>query len=849
MTHNRFVAAVAAVFGFAIVTLTGCGGGNNGGGGGNTQPSITSFSSSPAIVTDGATAKLTAVFSNGTGMVTPGNVSVTSGTAVSITPPNDATTTYTLTVTGTGSSGSVTSTTTAQAVAAPAITAFTAGTATINAGGSTTLIATFTGGTGLVTPGNLSITSGTALTVSPSSTTTYTITVTNAASTAVTQTVTVTVIPQPAITSFVSNHAAVTDGATASLTAVFTGGTGVITPGNISVTSGVGASVTPPSDATTTYTLTVTGASGTTPATATANVQAVAAPSIISFAASPASISSGDSSDLTGVFTGGTGVITPGNLTATSATAVSVSPTATTTYTLTVTNAANTAVTKTAMVTVAAAASATITVDPSTPGIAVTDQILGFNLAAWYVSPTNATSINTAFNQAGIKAIRWPGGSWSDGYHWGYQTGSSALVAPYNCTCSSPTSCTANNTSAWAGNQTFAQFTSLIPEAGPFDLALTANYGTNESCSAGGDPKEAAAWAAAAVTDGITPSHMTVGNEEYGSWETDLHAKANDPTTYAAAVIGSSGYYSLIKAASPNTKVGVVVDANANNGCCAAGWDTTVLTNAAGSYDFVEFHYYPQNPGGESDSYLVNQAAKDFTTNINTIKSELQTAGKPDTPIYVGEMGSVSSNPGKQSMSITQGLFAGQMLGEMMNDGVIRATWWIGFGNCNGTAGNDSSSLYGWQDYGAYNVFSDGPTVDPTCPDSGPDGTMNPTAQAYNLFQKVAVDGEHVLTPSVTGDTTDVQAYAATATHIDGTGLALVLFNLNKTSSETVQVTVTGEGASSDVQVITYDKGLYDQTNAATPVWASPTTNDMGTQTLPMTLTLTPWSMNVVLIK
>jgi hypothetical protein len=928
MTHKGIVAAVAAVFGLGIVTLTGCGGGSGGGGGNNNPPAIASFAANPASIVSGTSSSLTGVFSNGTGIITPGNISATSGTAVSVSPTT--TTTYTLTVSGSGGPAVTSSATVTVTPATPTITSFTASPAIITSGNSSSLTAVFTGGTGVVTPGNITVTSGTAVSVSPTAdttytltvsgssgptvtstatvtvvlapvitsfvanptttdpvagvvltgvfteggppggtaiitpgnyqvldglpkvlyptaTTTYTLTVTNAAGAAVTAMATVNVIPAPAITSFTANPATITTGASSSLAPVFSGGTGIITGGSspITATSGTAVSVSPTK--TTTYTLTVTDTVGTN-TTKTATVTVVPAPTITSFSANPTSITSGDSSDLTGVFTNGTGVVTPGNLSITSGTPLSVSPTATTTYTLTVTNAANTAVAQTATVTVAAAPNATVTIDPSSPGITVTDQILGFNLAAWYVSPSNAPSINTAFNQAGIKAIRWPGGSWSDGYHWGYQTTSSTLVAPYNCTCSSTTSCTANDTSAWAGNQTFAQFASMIPEAGPFDLALTANYGTNESCSGGGDPKEAAAWAAAAVTDGITPSHMTVGNEEYGSWETDLHTKPNDPTTYAAAVVGSSGYYSLIKAASPNTKVGVVVDANASNGCCAANWDTTVLTNAAGSYDFVEFHYYPQNPGGESDSYLVNQAAQDFTTNIKTLKSELSTAGKPDTPIYVGEMGSVSSNPGKQSMSITQGLFAGQMLGEMMNDGVVRGTWWIGFGNCNGSAGNDSSSLYGWQDYGAYNVFSDG-TADPTCPDSGPVGTMNPTAQAYNLFQNVAVDGEHVLTPSVSGDTTDVHAYAATATHLDGTGLALVLFNLNETTSEAVQVTVTGEGASSDVQVIAYDKSIYDQTDAATPVWAGPTTNDMGSQALPLTITLTPWSMNVVLIK
>jgi hypothetical protein len=100
----------------------------------------------------------------------------------------------------------------------------------------------------------------------------------------------------------------------------------------------------------------------------------------------------------------------------------------------------------------------------------------------------------------------------------------------------------------------------------------------------------------------------------------------------------------------------------------------------------VEYHYYPETPGEENDTFLVQQAAQELTTNINTLRSELAKWGTPDTPIYVGEIGGPYSNPGKQSWSITQGLYAGQVLGEMMNDGVSRLTWWIGFGNCNGTS-------------------------------------------------------------------------------------------------------------------------------------------------------------------
>src|ERR1700733_4883442 len=632
--------------------------------------------------------------------------------------------------------------------------------------------------------------------------------------------------PPPSITSFTANHTSITDGSTAALTGVFANGTGVITPGSLPATSGVAVTVSPTT--TTTYTLTVTPTSGTA-ATATATITVNPAPTITSFGAIPATITTGSNATLTGVFANGTGVITPGNLTAASGTGVTVSPTSTTTYTLTVTNASGTAVTATAKVTVTATPATTVTVDLASSGPAVTDKLLGMNMAVWYDLVSNKTGIVDAFKAAGITQVRWPGGLDSDLYHWAT-----------NSECDGGYSDT---------NDTFSNFVNDMAVPANLDVALTANYGSNATCNGGGEPSEAAAWVTAALADGITVSHMTVGNEEYGSWEYDLHSPPNDPTIYAAAVVGTTGHYQSIKTASPNTLVGVVVDAdNATN-----GWDNTVLTNAKGSYDFVEYHYYPETPGQESDTFIVQQAAQELTTNINTVRSELTKWGTPDTPIYVGEIGGAYSNPGKQSWSISQGLYAGQVLGEMMNDGVSRLTWWIGFGNCNGSSGNDSTLLYGWQDFGAYNVFSDGPS-DTTCPGAGPIGTMSPTARAFQLFRQMAVNGQTVLTAAVAGDTTDVHAYAAT----NPNGTALLLFNDNETTSQQVLVTLSGKSSSSRVNVTTYDKAIYDLSGSATgtppdpsgtSTWAPPITTSMGAQTLPLTLTLAPWSMNMVIIQ
>lgn len=922
MRYRAFVGAGTAVLcGLGLLTSAGCGGSTSTtGGGGPTTPTVT-VSANPSSITtaQGTTVTITVSGTNGTptgtvtlasGSYSSGAITLTGGSAqIVIAAGKLANGTDTLAAvyspdagslpTYAGASGTGSVTVTAPALITPTV-AVTPNPSSITTttGTMVTVAVTATSGTpsgsvtltsGSYSSGAVTLSSGSAQISIPAgklATGTDTLSAaytpdangslayngaTGTGSVTVTLvTPTVTVTPNPSSTSSTG---------TTTVTIAVSGGSGNPTPtGSVTLTSGTyssgavtltngsaqivvqgsalatGSSV--PLNAT--YTPDANSSGTYSSATGSGSV-AVVQVAITSFTASANPIPYGTTStQLTGVFTGGTGVITPGNLPATSGTPVTVSPTVTTTYTLTVTPTTGTAITQTISVSLATAG---VALNPANAGITVTDQILGVNMEAWYDEITNATAVNTGLNGAGIKAIRWPGGSWSDQYHWGYNNGST-LVAPYMCTCNSATSCTANS-KGWAGTGSFAQFVSKIPLAGSYDLALTANYGTNETCTAGGDPNEAAAWVSEATNDGITVSYMTVGNEEYGNWETDLHASPNNPATYAAAVNGSDGnggYYALIKAASPNTLVGVVVDADNST----TGWDKTVLTNAKGYYDFVEYHYYPETPGQENDTALIKQYAHNLTTNINTIKSELTKWGTPNTPIFVGEIGGAYSNPGKQSWSITQGLYAGQVLGEMMNDGLLRLTWWDSFGNCNGQAGNNSSTLYGWQTFGGYNIFSDG-NQDSTCNYGGNAettvGTKSPTAVAFKLFSNVAVSGENVLTPTVTGDTADVVAYAAT--HSGGT--AVVLFNRNQTTSQQVTITLTGKSSSSGVTWYWYDKEIYDYTNTScetaptctvdpnhdysTIDWAGPASTSLGAQTLPMTVTLQPWSMNVFIIQ
>jgi fibronectin type 3 domain-containing protein len=312
-------------------------------------PAITSFAASPASITAGASTSLTGVFSNGKGVIMPGNMALTSGAAISVSPKE--TTTYVLTVTNSAGVTSLKAAKVTVTQAAPAITSFAASPASITAGASTSLTGVFSNGKGVIMPGNIAVTSGVATSVTPKDTTTYTLIVTNSVGVTASKAVTVTVTQAaPAITSFAASPASITAGASSSLTGVFSNGKGVIMPVNIAVTSGAATSVTPKD--TTTYTLIVTNSAGVSASKAVTVTVTPAAPAITSFAASPASIMAGTSTSLTGVFSNGKGVVTPGNITVTSGTAVSVLPKDTTTYTLTVTNSAGVSAVKAITVTV-----------------------------------------------------------------------------------------------------------------------------------------------------------------------------------------------------------------------------------------------------------------------------------------------------------------------------------------------------------------------------------------------------------------------------------------------------------------------------------------------------------------
>ncbi len=465
-----------------------------------------------------------------------------------------------------------------------------------------------------------------------------------------------------------------------------------------------------------------------------------------------------------------------------------------------------------AAVPAAAPSPAIVAVDAAHGAPAISEDLIGASLATW--SDITQPYVKDTLVSTGLHSVRFPGGSESDAYHW-----------------QNPEAICAGEGYAYH-RSTFDNFMTYDAIPAKLDVSLTLNYGSNAACNGGGDPAEAAAWVSYAKSKGYAVRRWTVGNEVYGSWEYDLHAKKNDPTTYANAV--ATGYYPQIKKADPSAQVGVVV-----GGSAYPQWDPIVLKKA--KYDFVEYHYYAQAPGAENDAQLLGTGVTTFANTLKALRTEMTSLGvSPSVPIYVGELNTVYTNPGKQTVSIVNGLFAAMAVAEMMGQtGVNAATWWIAYGGCDNT-GNNAASVYGWQSFGAYTLFSDGGGE---CGSNVAAGTPFPDARAYALLSQFAPEGSTIRTVRLT-NASGLRAYADTSPG----RYAVLLVNTNETLARQSVIELTNAPKTSYAAAqTTYGKAQYDESKAG--IWAAPVARSLGTVKTTFDVTVPPWSISLVTLR
>ncbi|MBV8067151.1 MAG: hypothetical protein JO113_04170, partial [Candidatus Eremiobacteraeota bacterium] len=201
---------------------------------------------------------------------------------------------------------------------------------------------------------------------------------------------------------------------------------------------------------------------------------------------------------------------------------------------------------------------------------------------------------------------------------------------------------------------------------------------------------------------------------------------------------------------------------------------------------------------------------------------------------------------GKQSVSIVNGLYVGQMLGTMANAGVPRATFWLAYGSCDET-GDYSKKLYGWQRFGSEALFSDGlPNPYEGC-SSTPKiagGTPFPTARVMGLMAADVPAGSQARGVSVSATSRNsVRAYG----FAQGSGFTFAIFN-NTLSPIAAQALVKGSSQKNyDATLAIYGKAQYDQSKQNK--WVGPVQRSLGRVGPSVRLTLGPYSLSMLRLR
>jgi hypothetical protein len=390
-----------------------------------------------------------------------------------------------------------------------------------------------------------------------------------------------------------------------------------------------------------------------------------------------------------------------------------------------------------ALVSAVAPAVTHLTISATQPIRTADARWFGMNVAVWDDALDTPQSIATLADM-GIRAMRFPGGSDSDDYHWLFDrqddndwtwstTLASFIEVKTNLNAATMTTLnygtgSANEAAAWV-----AYVNGSTASAQPLGVdAAGTNWGTAGSwaslrASAPLETDDGKNFLRIARAAPLGFEYWEIGNEEYGSWETDSNTVPHDPYTYA---MRARDYVSLIKAVDPTVKIGVVVtpgeDAYANNtahpvvnprtGQTHYGWTPVLLATLQSlgvTPDFVIHHRYPENPGGETDAGLL-ESSGGWASDAGNLRQQITDyMGSNGTNIEMvcTENNSVSSNPGKQSTSLVNGLFKADTLAQLMQTEFNAHFWWNLRNGGVSTGGNNDASLYGWRQYGDYGVL------------------------------------------------------------------------------------------------------------------------------------------------
>jgi hypothetical protein len=335
---------------------------------------------------------------------------------------------------------------------------------------------------------------------------------------------------------------------------------------------------------------------------------------------------------------------------------------------------------------------------------------LGVNVAPWdYLYAEDppggggANVMQRLLKAAGIRQLRFGGGSYADYYDW--QTNTTAgNCLPYVTTASFTSGC------ASAAPLGFRQFSRRARDIGANSF-VTVNYGS-------GTPSQAAAWVAqAARTTGEGVALWEVGNETYGCWEVDnelagppAYYKGYRPVTPSAPsgtsdrsacprttqgnrvgtrtlassyAANAQRFMTAMRAVDPSAQIGVpwAFGSQVPGSAVAdsSEWNSTVLSADGKGISFVDAHYYPfkfsgRTGGANPTDQQVLRSLLAIPSLFGSIRAELS-AYDPRASVVIGET-AVSNQATTTNCTPVGALFAiGDAL-SWLSAGAETVDWW-----------------------------------------------------------------------------------------------------------------------------------------------------------------------------
>jgi hypothetical protein len=414
-------------------------------------------------------------------------------------------------------------------------------------------------------------------------------------------------------------------------------------------------------------------------------------------------------------------------------------------------------------------------------------RLFGINVVMWDADFDTPGTLS-ALRELEVQALRWPGGSPSDDYHWAFNR---------------------NGTNPWKWATPFSNFIQVATNLHA-QVFITVNYGS-------GTPEEAAAWVRCAnITNHCGFQYWEIGNENYGNWEHDQNWPPHDAVTYARR---AKEYFRQMKAADPSIKIGAVVAMNWKERAGVVldalkqmqigtfitegyqGWTPKLLATLKQlgvMPDFMICHRYPVSLSGwENDASLLQSTAQ-WTADAAAVRRQLKTyfgAANTNVEILCTENNSIGERTGKQTTSLVNALYLADSFGQIAQTEFNSFLWW-NLRNGQDHNANNSPKLYGWRHYGDHGIMC------------GND-TRYPTFYTFKMLKYFARAGDRIV--RATSDNNLLSAYAARRS--DGTMSLLVI---NKSPGATLKAALSIAGFQPETGATIYSYGIPQDEAART---------------------------------